>query len=86
MAAIASIAEEDAKRPSRERESLAGERTRIGNRIKSTLARPGIRGCKPGLRKAAERLDRLRTPEGTSLPLNTVAELRRAMAFRQARP
>ncbi|HEY1431295.1 MAG TPA: hypothetical protein VGF39_06670 [Stellaceae bacterium] len=40
MAAIASLEEEDAKRPSRERENLVGERTRIGNRIKSTLARP----------------------------------------------
>ena len=80
MAAIPSLEEEDAKRPSRERESLVSERTRIGNRIKSTLARLGIRGFKPGLRKAAERLDQLRTPEGTSLPPNTVAELRRAMA------
>ena len=32
---------EDAKRPSRERECLVGERTRIVNRIKSTLARLG---------------------------------------------
>ena len=79
MAAIPSLEEEDAKRPSRERESLVSERTRIGNRIKSTLARLGIRGFKPGLRKAVERLDQLRTPEGTSLPPNTVAELRRAM-------
>jgi transposase len=37
------IAEEDAKRPSREREGLVGERTRIVNRIKSTLARLGVR-------------------------------------------
>jgi transposase len=78
MAAIPSL-EEDAKRPSREREALVGERTRIGNQIKSTLARLGIRGFKPGLRKAVERLDQLRTPEGTPLPPNMVAELRRAM-------
>ena len=39
MPAIPSLEEEDAKRPSRERENLVGERTRIGNRIKSTLAR-----------------------------------------------
>jgi transposase len=80
MAAIPSLEEEDAKRPSRERESLVGERTRIGNRIKSALARLGIRGFKPGLRKAAERLAQLRTPEGTSLPPNTLAELSRDMA------
>jgi transposase len=80
MVAIASLAEEDAKRPSREREALVGERTRIGNRIKSTLARLGIRGIRPGLRKAAERLEQLRTPEGAPLPPNTLAELRRDLA------
>ena len=80
MAAIPSLEEEDARRPSREREALVGERTRLGNRIKATLARLGIRGFKPTLRKAAERLDGLRTPEGEPLPPNTVAELRRAMA------
>ena len=80
MAAIPSLEEEDAKRPSRERESLVGERTRLGNRIKATLARLGIRGFKPTLRKAAERLDGLRTPEGEPLPPNTLAELRREMA------
>jgi hypothetical protein len=47
MAAIQSLEEEDAKRPSRERESLVGERMRLGNRVKSTLARLGIRGFKP---------------------------------------
>lgn len=80
MAAIPSLEEEDAKRPSRERESLVGERTRLGNRIKATVARLGIRGFKPSLRKAAERLDGLRTPEGEPLPPNTLAELRREMA------
>jgi transposase len=80
MAAIPTLEEEDAKRPSRERESLVGERTRIGNRIKATLTRLGIRGFKPTLRKAAERLDGLRTPEGAPLPPNTMAELRREMA------
>ena len=32
------------------------------------------------MRKAAERLDELRTPEGMPLPPNTLAELRRDMA------
>jgi transposase len=80
MAAIATLEEEDAKRPSREREHLVDERTRIGNRIKATLARRGIRGFKPTLRTAPERLDRLRTPEGVPVPPNTLAELRREMA------
>jgi transposase len=77
MIAVPSLEEEDAKRPSRERESLVGERTRIGNRVKSALARLGIRGFKPGLRKSQERLEHLRTPEGVALPPNTLAELRR---------
>src|ERR1700757_4184059 len=43
MAAIPSIAEEDARRPTRERETLVREQTRAVNRIKSTLIRFGIR-------------------------------------------
>ena len=48
--------------------------------MKSTLARLGLRGFKPTLRKAAERLDSLRTVEGVPLPPNTRAELLRDMA------
>jgi transposase len=80
MAMIPTLEEEDAKRPNRERENLVSQRTRIVNRMKSTLARLGIRGFKPTLRKAPERLDRLRTAEGVALPPNTLAELRRDMA------
>src|SRR6476661_2596506 len=50
---VPTIAEEDAKRPNRERDCLVGERTRIVNRIKSTLARLGIRNFKPTLRRPA---------------------------------
>ena len=80
MAAVPTLEEEDARRPNREREGLVGERTRIVNRMKSHLARLGIRGFKPTLRKAPERLGALRTPEGAPLPPNTAAELRRDMA------
>jgi transposase len=80
MAAIPTLAEEDAKRPNRERASLVTERGRIANRMKATLARLGIRGFKPTLKKAAERLETLRTPEGAPLPPNTLAELRRDTA------
>src|SRR5215216_1598230 len=80
MAAIPTLEEEDARRPNRERECLVGERTRIVNRIKAALARLGVRGFKPTLRKALERLNALRTPEGTALPPNTRAELHRDMA------
>src|SRR5437870_4858812 len=55
MAAIPTLELEDARRPSRERETLVGERTRIINRMKSTLARLGIRNFRPNLRKARER-------------------------------
>ena len=80
MAAIPTLAEEDAKRPNRERERLVGERTRIVNRMKSCLVRFGVRNFKPTLRKAPERLERLQTPEGVPLPPNTLLELRRDMA------
>ena len=80
MAAIPTLAEEDAKRPNREREGLVRERTRIVNRMKSCLARFGIRNFKPTLRKAPERLATLATPEGVPLPPNTLLELRRDMA------
>ena len=76
MIAIPSLEEEDAKRPGREHDALVGERTRIINRFKSTLAWLGIRGFKPHLRKAATRLETFRTPEGAPLPDNTLAELR----------
>jgi transposase len=79
-AAIPTAEEEDAKRPNREHESLVGERTRIVNRMRSALARLGVRGFRPTLRKACERLGTLRTPEGAPLPPNTLAELRRDMA------
>jgi len=80
MAAIPTLAEEDAKRPNREREGLVRERTRIVNRMKSCLARFGIRNFKPTLRKAPERLATLATPEAVPLPPNTLLELRRDMA------
>jgi len=80
MVAVPTIEQEDAKRPSRERESLIGERTRILNRMKSTLARLGIRGFKPELRKAPQLVDALRTPEDVPIPPNTLAELRRDLA------
>jgi transposase len=83
MCAIPSSAEEDAKRPHRERETLVGEKTTIINRIKATLARLGIRSFNPKLKKAPERLEDLRTPEGEPIPPNTLAELQRDLARKQ---
>ena len=83
MVAIPTIQDEDAKRPNREHESLVGEQSRIVNRMKAALIRLGIRGFNPKLKKAAERLDGLRTPEGEPIPPNTLAEMRRDMVRRR---
>jgi len=47
------------------------------------LSRLGIRGFNPKLKKAAEHLEDLRTPEGEPIPPNTLAELRRDMERRR---
>src|SRR5450432_4440839 len=83
MVAIPTIKDEDAKRPNREHESLVGEQSRIVNRMKAALIRLGIRGFNPKLKRAAERLDGLRTPEGEPIPPNALAELRRDMERRR---
>ena len=83
MVAIPTTKDEDAKRPNRERQSLVGEQTRIVNRMKAALIRLGIRGFNPKLKKAAGRLEDLRTPEGEPIPPNTLAELHRDMQRRR---
>jgi transposase len=80
MVAIPTLEEEDARRPSRERESLISERTRIINRMKAALIRLGIRGFKPELLKAPQRLEAQYTAEGVPIPPNMLDELRRDMA------
>lgn len=80
MVAIPTAEEEDARRPNRERGNLVTEQTRIVNQIKAILARFGIRTFRPTLRKAEEKLEGLRTAEGTPLLENTRAELRRYVA------
>jgi transposase len=79
MAAIPRARGGGRRRPSRERETLVGERTRIINRVKATLVNLGICNFKPNLRTATERLEALRTPEGVWVS-NTLAELHRDMA------
>jgi len=80
MVAIPTAEEEDARRPNRERGNLVTEQTRIVNQIKAILARFGIRTFRPTLRKAEEKLEGVRTAEGTPLLENTRAELRRYLA------
>jgi transposase len=85
MAPIPTLAAEDARRPSREREKLIGERTRLVNRMKAALARHGVRNFNPKLKKAPERLVDMRMPDGRPLPPNTMAELARAPSRRRPR-
>src|SRR6201993_558370 len=83
MVAIPALAQEEAKRPNREREGLVGEQTRIINRMKAALSRPGIRGFNPKMKKAAQRLEDLRTPADEPIPPDTLAELRCDMERRR---
>jgi len=48
--------------------------------VKAIFARFGIRTMRPTERKVEERLEAVRTAEGTPLPENTRAELRRHLA------
>ncbi|MCW2240450.1 IS110 family RNA-guided transposase [Azospirillum canadense] len=83
MVAIPTIAQEDARRPGRERDGLVTDRTRLTNTIKAELALWGIRGFKPGLRKAADHVEALRTADGAPLPPNTLARLHRLLERRR---
>ena len=76
MVLVPTLAEEDAKRPSRERETLVGEASRIITRLKAAFIR-GIRSFNPKLKAATGRLGTLRTPEGEPIPPNTLAALKR---------
>src|SRR5437762_13058679 len=77
MARVPTIAEEDAKRPSRERDCLVGERTRIVNRIKSTLTRLGIRNFNQPCARRLSIWQACTPRRACPLPPNTLAELQR---------
>ena len=83
MVAVPTLAEEDAKRPSRERETLVCEASRLITRVKSAFVRLGVRGFNPKLKAAATRLETLRTPEGEPIPPNTLAALKRDLERHQ---
>lgn len=80
MVAVPTLAEEDAKRPSRERDVLVAEASRLITRLKAAFVRLGIRGFNPALKAAGEALAELRTPMGEPIPANTLASLRRDLA------
>jgi transposase len=80
MVRIPSEAEEDMRRPGRERERLVRERLQVENRMENLLCLHGVTGFKPRLRKAPERLEAVRSFAGAPLPEKTMAELKRLMA------
>jgi transposase len=79
MVAIPSETEEDERRPGREREAMVGDRIAVENRIENLLSLHGVSGFKPRLKKAAERLEGLRTWSGAQLPPKLMESLRRLM-------
>ena len=79
MAAILTLEDEDARRPSRERQTLVGERTRILNRLKANLARLGIRGFRPNLARSPRSVGGLKHADGAAIPKNAMAEMHRDM-------
>ncbi len=79
MVPIPDEAEEDGRRPTRERQDLVTERRALANRIDGLLATLGVSGYKPLRRDRRARLEELRTPEGTALPANAVARIGRIL-------
>src|SRR5262245_6965000 len=84
MCVIPTFAEEDAKRPHRERETLVGEHTTIINRIKGTLARPRASAAStPSSRRRQSAWNTCARPRASRSRPNTLAELQRDMARKQ---
>ncbi len=79
MVPIPDEAEEDGRRPTRERQGLVTERRSLANQIDGLLATLGISGYKPLRRDRRVRLAELRTPEGMALPANAVARIERML-------
>ena len=80
MVVVPTLAEEDAKRPNRQLEKLAGEWTRIVNRMKAALARLGIRGFKPKLRRRRSGWRRCEHRRGANPAENCLRRCRRDLA------
>ena len=75
MVAIPTMAQEDARRPSRERENLVGEQTRIVNRVKAVLALFGIGGLNPRLRSNSRRWAPWKEPRYRKTPARSCAAI-----------
>ena len=79
MVPVPSEAEEDGRRPLRERQDLIRERLAITNKIDGLLATLGVTGYRPPRRDRRERLDALRQPGGGALPAHAKARLARLL-------
>jgi transposase len=79
MVRVPSAAEEDARRPHRERERLIRERVMHVNRIKGLCALHGIKGVEPVRCDRRAQLAGVRTAAGTPLPAEAAAELAREL-------
>lgn len=79
MVVVPSIAEEDARRPGRERQRLLGERTAHSNRIQALLATHGVYGYRPLRRDRWVQLAVLRRADGEPLPAQLHEEIVREL-------
>jgi transposase len=79
MVIAPSVAQEDQRRLSREREELVSERTRLCNRINGLLANQGIAGFKPLRKDAEQALGDLRTGDGHGLPVHLRTTIERIL-------
>lgn len=79
MVRVPSVAEEDAKRPHRERERLIREQVMHVNRIKALCALHGIKGIEPLRADRREQLARCATAAGTPLPAQAAGEVGREL-------
>src|SRR3546814_19935227 len=75
MVRVPSAAEEEKRRPGRERERLVAERLALENRIESLQCLPGAAGFKPRLKKATTPPAALRAFLRAPLPEATPATL-----------
>jgi len=79
MVVVPSVAEEDARRPGRERRRLLSERTAHNNRIQGLLATHGIYGYRPLRAERWARLAALHCADGQPLPAQVHDEIVREL-------
>jgi transposase len=79
MVVVPSLAEEDARRPGRERQRLLSERTAHNNRIQGLLATHGIYGYRPRRADRWVQLEELRCADKQALPAQIHEEIVREL-------